>query len=93
MTHYLAHIDLPPLGRSDHRIVWLTSNYAVNHPVGYRIIQNHHLNFNTINNIADELTKVHWPELYRTNDIQNEADLFYALLFEVINKRAPLRQV
>jgi hypothetical protein len=52
-----------------------------------------HLNFNTLNNIGDELTKVHWHEFYRLNDIQSQADSFYTILSEVINKHAPLCRV
>jgi hypothetical protein len=92
-TYYSVPDILPPLGKSDHNIVWLTSAYMAKQPVGYRTSLRRHLNFNTINNIAKELAKVRWQELYFINNCQKQTNLFYTILFEIINKHALLHLV
>lgn len=79
--YYSVPVILPPLGKSDHSIVWLTSNYVINRPIGHRIIMKRHLNLNILDTVAEELNKVNWHEFYCIRDIQCQADLFYAKNF------------
>ena len=84
---------LPPIGKSDHNVVDLSSNFTRNDPVGYKHVQRRDLNFDSINRIASDLVSFAWQKLYCLDDCQKQADLFYELMTDVIDRHAPLRLV
>ena len=83
---------LPPLGRSDHSCVLITSSGPQRAPVGYKLVSHRVFKDATYDFIASDLININWRILYRTDDIQAQADLFYAALTETIERHAPVQQ-
>ena len=83
----------PPISKSDHNVVVMSSNFARNDPVGYQHVQRRDLNFDSINRIASKLINFAWQKLYCLDDCQKQADLFYELMTDVIDRHAPLHLV
>ena len=51
------------------------------------------MNFDSISSIACELINYPWQKFYHLNDCQKQADLFYEVLSNIVDRHAPLRQV
>lgn len=90
-TYFSVPIIMPPIGKSDHNCVLLKPIVVLNIPVGFRTVTSRRLDFTTINNIACELINFRWQDLYYLTDCQMQADLFYTVLFDIVNRHAPLR--
>jgi hypothetical protein len=71
----------------------LTGIDHVKSQVRYQVVTRRQLDFNTVNKIAEDIANFAWQKLYYLNDSQKQADMFYAVVFDIINKYAPVRRV
>lgn len=81
---------LAPIGRSDHCCVYLRPKCANDFPpIGWRTVSRRNLNEDTINIIGTELLRVDWRDLYISDDVQMQADLFYKTFVDILDRTAP----
>jgi hypothetical protein len=72
-------------GKSDHNIIFLSGIEQVKSRVGCQVV--------TRRQLAEDLENFTWLKLYYLNDSRKPADLFYAMVFDIINKYARMRLI
>lgn len=92
--YYRPSVDiLPPLGRSDHNCIFLRPLSRTRlTPVGWRAVSKRHINAETIEAIECKLTAINWQSLYCLDDIQQQTDLFYSVITDILESTCPLKQ-
>ena len=88
-TFYKTPEILPPIGRSDHNCVLLSSTGVVKPAATYRTVTRRRLDHTTMNNIGRDLLLVRWTDMYKIDNCQQQADYFYATVENVFNNNAP----
>ncbi len=91
--YYSEPVIWPPLGKSDHNCVYLNSVGQIRPVTGHKIVSVRLLSDLALSNMADDLTRFNWSCLYRMDDCQLQADLFYSVLFEIVDRNAPIRHL
>jgi hypothetical protein len=81
---------MPPFGKSDHNAILLTGCYSTYNQLSPQIGFRRRLDRYALNNIAYDLVYFSWQQLYRLNDCQKQAELFYAVLHDIVDRHAPL---
>ena len=87
---YSDAMILPPLGRSDHNCMLVLPCVRYSPCVGTKQFFRRELSPNAIDNIAKELVKADLRKFYLCTDIQSQANIFYDLIFYLVDKYAPL---
>ena len=83
---------LPPLGRSDHNCVVLRASVLPRLPVGYTDVRRRVFSGRVYDSIGRELVNVNWAEIYKIDNVQDQADVFYNILSSAVDKYAPVQQ-
>ena len=76
-SFYSSPVIMPPLGRSDHNCVFLSSKNVLHSSCGFKEIQVKRFD---VFNIGAELSRVKWQDLFLMSNCQDQADFFILLL-------------
>lgn len=89
-SFYNVPIVLPPIGRSDHNRVFLSSTGLTKSPANHTVFTKRKVNFDALSRIGHDLNLVRWHEMYRLYDCQAQADFFYGTITEIADRHAPV---
>ena len=84
---------LPPLGRSDHKCVLVVPRVGLLRKVGYRYVVKRVFNNAVYDSIAKDLLSYNWSNMYLENDVQKQADIFYSVVTDAVERHAPVKQL
>jgi hypothetical protein len=91
-SYYASPAILPPIGKSDHNTVLLSSDNCPRESsqAGYHTVKRRRLDYIAVNNIALDLVNYSWRNLYRLDNPQLQTDLFYSVVSSIVNLHAPV---
>mgnify|MGYP003497866056 FL=1 len=84
---------MPPLGKSDHKCVLVVPRVGIVTKVGYRYVVKRVFNNSVYDCIAKDLLSFNWSNMYLENDVQKQADIFYSVVTEAVERHAPVKQL
>jgi len=71
---------MPPVGKSDHNVILVRPNYVKTERVTKKSVFNRHITSEALADIANELSRVKWHNMYHIDDCCLQADFFYSHL-------------
>ena len=89
---YSTPIILPPVGKSDHNVILVRPNCVKMERVTKKSVFKRHISSDALANIAIELSRVKWHDMYSMDDCCLQADFFYSNLNSILEKFAPLEE-
>lgn len=87
---YSSPIRLPPLGKSDHCCILLSSEGVKTDCAGYSTITRRKVNGEAVSMIGRRLMAVNWNFMYRQDNCQDQADFFDTVIDNIFNDCVPL---
>ena len=89
---YSTPIILPPVGKSDHNVILVRPSSANNERIAVRSVFTRHMDFYACTDIAAELSRIKWQDMYHMEDCRLQADFFYSNLNRVLDSFAPIEE-
>ena len=89
---YSTPVILPPVGKSDHNVVLVRPNCVNIERVTKKSVFKRHISSDALADIANELSRVKWRDMYRLDDCCLQADFFYSNLNFIFDKFALLEE-
>ena len=89
---YVESEILPPLGKSDHNCVLIKPIPTPRNAVGKKMVNRRVFSDLVYDEIARDLINVNWSVMYKLDDCQEQANILYTALTEIVDKHAPLQQ-
>ena len=87
---FCTPVILPPIARSDHSTVFLSSTDVFKPIAVSRCIPRRRLDSDTINRLGRALQQVRWQDMYGMNNCQDQADFFYSTVTNVFDCICPV---
>ena len=84
---------LPPLGKSDHNCVYLSSSGVRRAAADVRFVSRRIFSNAAVDNVAKELASINWSNMYCNDDCQQQADMLYSSLISIVDKCAPIKKL
>ena len=89
--NYNEPIILPPLGRSDHNSVFLSSEGLQRVASQHRQVKHRVLSDRAISDIATEISRTNWTDYYYLDDSQLQSDILYTAITKAVDLVAPVQ--
>ena len=80
---------IAPVGRSDHNCILIRPASAPRAPVPVKTVGRRRIDRQALTDMTQDLKNVKWHDMYRMDDCCLQADFFYSILTEIIDKHAP----
>ena len=91
LQEYNDAVILPPIGRSDHNCVLVIPSMHKSTNVGAKTCYKRDLSPSVCEAISKELINFNWTSFYLETDVQIQADMFYEVLFNLVDRFAPMK--
>ena len=89
-AYFKEPLILPPIGKSDHNCIFIKSDTSNRKSNSKRTVYRRRLNDTVIDQIGMDLYRFNWAEFFSIDNCQQQANMFYSVVHDIINAHAPL---